>query len=293
MKYLRMSRRRNNARYSGANAREAVERIVLRVMIGFSLLATVADATGWLDKLAPGRTSSSITLGILSTIIVFLLLERRSAPAIEHIRTTVIRLDEENRRQRDDRYGGVVKTHNDFTDSVFNGHIRYARNSVTIFNTWAPNLAAFDRELRDALGRGVEVRILLLFPKSPAARLRDEALRARQRQQTKPKENVRQGVYGCFRILEGIFGEVGSKQSCLRVRVYNSLPSISVYRADEHYLVGFFPHGRLAIEAPWFEVEGRATTLGEVAQQELDIVWDIGQEVNMTNWRSCLEGMQF
>src|SRR5882757_7443513 len=135
-------RRRGGAGHSGNKVAELAERIVQRVMVAFCVLAIVADATGWLDRLAPGRASSSIILGVLTTIIIYLLLERRSAPAIEHIKTLVTWLYEENRREHG--YGGVVKSHENFDDDVFNKYIRDARREVMIFNTWAPNMKAFE-----------------------------------------------------------------------------------------------------------------------------------------------------
>lgn len=281
---------RGRAGYSGDKVTEVTERIVQRVMVAFSVLAIVADATGWLDRLAPGRASSSIILGILTIIIIYLLLERRSAPAIELIKSRVTWLYNE----RQHSHGGVVRSHDKFDDNVFNEHIRDARSKVTIFNTWAPNMKAFERSLWEALNRDVTVRILLLFPTSEMAGLRDEALRAAiPGKKTDSTENVDQGVRHCLQILETIRNDIGSTRCRLQVRVYNSLPSISVYQADERYLVGIFPHGQLAIESPWLEVDGPTTTWGKLVLQELATVWDMGQEVNMSNWENSLKSIRF
>src|SRR5882757_2828156 len=115
-------RRRGGAGHSGNKVAELAERIVQRVMVGFCVLAVVADATGWLDRLAPGRASSSIILGVLTTIIIYLLLERRSAPAIEYIRKVVTAIYDMILQQRD--YGGVIKTHDKFNNDLFNKSIR-------------------------------------------------------------------------------------------------------------------------------------------------------------------------
>jgi hypothetical protein len=72
------------------------------------------------------------------------------------------------------------------------------------------------------------------------------------------------------------------------VRLFNSLPSIAVYKADERYLVSSFLHGQLAIDSAQMEVDGSATAVGEQVDREVATLWRIGCDVDLGNWRSSL-----
>jgi hypothetical protein len=70
--------------------------------------------------------------------------------------------------------------------------------------------------------------------------------------------------------------------------LYNSLPSIAVYRADETYLISSFLHGQLAIDSTQIEVDGSDTAVGEQVQRELETLWRIACDVDLGNWRDSL-----
>ena len=80
-------------------------------------------------------------------------------------------------------------------------------------------------------------------------------------------------------------------QSRLQVRLYNSLPSIAVYKADEHYLVSSFLHGQLAIDSAQIEVDGSSTPVGEQVERELATLWRIGCELDLHDWRRSLSAI--
>src|SRR5262245_28119568 len=157
---------------------------------------------------------------------------------------------------RRDRYAGLDRVHESFSNELFVRHLESARH-VTILNTWIPNLDLLQNALGAALVRRAEVRILLLYPYSDVARRRDQALRTRGVTRLDGSFNVQEGVERCLEILASVARRVdGEARSCLQVRVYNSQPSIAVYRADEQYLVSVFLHGQLAIQSPQFAVSG-------------------------------------
>jgi hypothetical protein len=80
-----------------------------------------------------------------------------------------------------------------------------------------------------------------------AADLRNEALRGLR--DPALEEDVQAGVARCLSTLASLFqGVRDGDRSRLQVRVYQALPSIAVYKADEHYLVSSFLH-QLAIDS--------------------------------------------
>ncbi|MEV8531528.1 hypothetical protein [Streptomyces sp. NPDC051211] len=92
-----------------------------------------------------------------------------------------------------------------------------------------------------------------------------------------------------LRTLETVFrGSPAARRGLLRVRVFNSLPSIAVYKADEHYLVSSFLHSRLAVRSPQTEIDGGGTVMGQKVQEELDTLWRIGRDIDMGDWPGSL-----
>ncbi|MEV7561602.1 hypothetical protein [Streptomyces sp. NPDC089795] len=261
---------------SGNGFRYRAERISLGAMASAGILVLLADLFGWLDKMAPGGTLPKITLLILSTVTLFLLMEFDRLKVLDNINTQIsgLTLDGLTGELRRQHYLGVTKVHTVFSDEEFKRLLGAARHEVAILQTWIPNLSRLEEELERAVTeRNVQVRILLLHPKSAVADLRDEALRA-------TRSSVDVGA--SLDILKAIHDRLAPElRTRLSVRVYNSLPSIAVYKADEHYLVSSFLHGQLAIESPQTEIDGSDTVMGRQVQKELDTLWGIGSEVDL------------
>ncbi len=268
--------------------RRTAERITLAVMASLGAVVVVAEPLG-LDRLLPVGAIPKITLLVLSTVTVFLLLEVERFQLLDKIDARVSELDIDTIAQKlkRDHYGGIIAVHHHFLEDRFIRHVESAKE-VTILNTWIPNLHRFEQLLIDALNRDAKVRILLLNPNSGVAQLRDEALRM-VRDPTLA-DNVKDGVKRCLAILESTLDVVDERRKAhLEVKLYNSLPSISVYRADAHYLVSTFFHGQLAIDSPQFEIDGTDTVLGGQVKRELDTLWGIGEKIDLRNWRTELD----
>ncbi|WP_434587487.1 hypothetical protein [Streptomyces sp. A5-4] len=274
----------------GSSIRYRAERIALALMAAAGIAVLLADLLGWLDKLAPGGALPKITLLILSTVTLFLLLEVDRLKVLDNVNTQLSKLDIDAlaRELKQEHYGGAVQVHRRFPDERFTGYVEAATREVTILQTWIPNLHRFDSELKKALiDRQVRVRVLLLHPSSPVARLRDEALRTVR--DPALDDDVRASVERCLSILESLHrGASTAARSRLQVRVYNSLPSVAVYKADERYLVSSFLHGRLAVESTQVEIDGCNTVMGREVQHEMDTLWMIGRDVDLGDWRGSV-----
>ncbi|MFF4850219.1 hypothetical protein [Streptomyces sp. NPDC001194] len=299
-------------RRRSADVRRRVEQIALGLMAASGVVVLLADLFGWLDALAPGGALPKVTLLILSTVTVFLLLELDRLKRLDEVHDDVKALDTsvqtkiENlnsnveahlskldidaiaRRLKRQHYGGVVAVHGRFPEDVFNGFLGDAADELVILQTWIPNLHHLKAAMHKALvDQQVHVRILLLHPSSPVAGLRDEALRAVR--DPALAVNVRAGVESCLAGLSQLNAELpAGSRARLRVRLYNSLPSIAVFKADQHFLVSSFLHGQLAIDSTQIEIDGADTVMGEEVQQELSTLWSIGRDVDLLDWRTSV-----
>ncbi|WP_433263436.1 hypothetical protein ACQPZF_32195 [Actinosynnema sp. CS-041913] len=265
------------------NLRRTSERIGLFAAAGLSILVALADLVGWLDKVAPGGTIQKITLLLLGSMALVVTLEVDGFAKLDEIDAKV---DWVRRAVAQGSEQGLVAVHPSLPNEDYLRCIGQARQ-VTILNTWIPNLQRLKEALADALDRRAEVRILLLYPNSLVASVRDDALRARGR--NNPEWSVKKGVGHNFAILEELLTEKRRRAAQLTVKVFNSLPSVAVYKADEHYYVSVFMHGQLAIESPQLEIQGGSTLLGRQFQQELDTLWDIGVEIDPLHWERDLD----
>lgn len=265
----------------GNKMRRMAERITLAAMAGLGILVLIAEPLG----LLPADVIPKITLLALSTVTLFLLLEVERLQLLDNIDARLSELDIDTIAQKlkRDHYAGIKVVHDRFPDDIFIQHLKSAKE-VTILNTWIPNLYKFESSLVCALNREAKIRILLLNPNSGGAQLRDEALRAVR--DPILFDNVKDGVKRCLVILESILKGVDkNREAGLEVKLYDSLPSIAVYRSDTHYFVSTFLHGQLAIDSPQFEIDGTDTIWGERVQRELDTLWTIGYEVDFRQWR--------
>jgi hypothetical protein len=251
----------------------------------------LTDLFGLLDKLSLSTTIPKITLLVLSTVTLFLLLEIDRLKQLDDVSSLLSQLDINAiaQAQKRQRYGGVIQVHPRFPEDLFTACVKSAEREVVILQTWIPNLEGLEAALADAIQRDVLVRILLLKPTSLAIGLRTEALRPLQNPARSP--DARAGVEECLSILESVFKDAGAARKWLRVRVYNSLPAVAVYRTDDHYFVSSFWHGMLAINSPQTEIDGGSTAMGQAVQRELDTLWEIGDDVDLRDWRRSIDTM--
>jgi hypothetical protein len=166
-------------------------------------------------------------------------------------------------------------------------------NEIDILQTFAPNLEFFKETFIECLKKGVNIRVLLSWTKSRAVKLREDALR-RYANGLKIKTNVESEVTKNLETLQEIFDHINGEnyQGSLEVRLYNSIPSISMYRINDYFLVGVFLHGRLAVRSFQLELTGTDTTLVNVCSEEFNKIWDMAREIMpqyLGVWRLNLE----
>lgn len=159
---------------------------------------------------------------------------------------------------------------------------------IRILNTWIPNLNNMIEPLIEALQKEATVRILLLYPRSLVAELRNEALETAPRPVL--RESVQKGVEDNLAVLHYISRHLNDRQrKQLQVRIYHSLPSISIYQVDQFCLMGLYFHGHLAINSPQSEVNIHSF-FGKRIDEEFFTLWSIAHAIHdWENWRLELD----
>ena len=187
-----------------------------------------------------------------------------------------------------DTSAGIVQVHRNL-DYHLLVDLMAAAEEIVILNTWIPELNILDDALVEALARGTYVSILMLYPDSQIAQLRNQALQMTT--QARPREDrVRRGVRHCLEVPAAIARTAGDdSRRHLRVRLYHSLPSISVYGVDDRAFFSVFLHGQVSVKSPQIEVEGQDSLMGRLVFRELETLWEAGQEFqDLEHWETEL-----
>lgn len=191
----------------------------------------------------------------------------------------------------DDAGSGIVRVHKSLDYNLLVDLMAEAEE-IVILNTWIPDLNILDDALVEALARGTYVSILMLYPDSQIARLRSQALQGSTPARAR-EDRVMPGVRHCLEVLAAIARTAGDDgRRHLRVRLYHSLPSISVYGVDDRAFFSVFLHGQLAVKSPQIEVLGQESLMGRLVFRELETLWETGHEFeDLEQWETELGDM--
>lgn len=160
----------------------------------------------------------------------------------------------------------------------FIDRISRATNEVNILDTWTRLLDDHLRDrcfgaFRDALTNGVNVRILLLNPKSKAAEQRTEEIG----HPTDVPREIRQTLFHLYAFQHELSSDLAQ---CFEVRVYSASPSVHLYRSDERAFLSFFPIGRGAHETPKLETH-MSTPWGQTVKRRFDELWNDPRTISL------------
>jgi len=74
--------------------------------------------------------------------------------------------------------------------------------------------------------------------------------------------------------------------------LYDSLPSVSIYRVDDRAFLSFFLHGQLAVKSPRIQVHGRDSIMRRLMTRELETLWQIGTDfTDITQWQTEMQSI--
>jgi hypothetical protein len=143
---------------------------------------------------------------------------------------------------------------------------------IRILQTFIPHaahLASFDGELLRAITAKSQVEVLLCDPWSPVCQIRQSALDPEGAVDVKAE--IERNLFH-FQALRRKLPEAA--KSRLTVRVYSTLPSMSIYQVDDTFICGNYFHGTLAINGPQFLVTSQDCQLGRWFEEEHRNIWE-------------------
>jgi len=164
---------------------------------------------------------------------------------------------------------------------------------VAILQTFAPNLEHYRTHLSRCLQAGVRVRILLAWPYSLAAGLREEVLKRYAAEPLAEDFAIQSSVIANLETLEATIRACRHPAN-LEIRLYDTLPSLSLYRAGSTLLAAPFLHGALAIHTFQLELDLRASDalLTGTLLNDFERMWTVARPFMPApdrNWRNELK----
>ena len=164
---------------------------------------------------------------------------------------------------------------------------------VAILQTFAPNLEHYRAHLSRCLQAGVRVRILLAWPYSLAAGLREEVLKRYAAEPLAEDFAIQGSVIANLETLEATI-RVSRNPANLEIRLYDTLPSLSLYRAGSTLLAAPFLHGALAIHTFQLELDLGASDplLTGTLLNDFERMWTVARPFLPApdqNWRNELK----
>ncbi len=190
-----------------------------------------------------------------------------------------------------DPAAGIVRVHRNLDYQLLVECMAEA-DEIVILNTWIPELNILADALVDALARGTYVSILMLHPASNIAQLRSQAMQGSTQARFR-EDRVRPGIMHCLEVLAAIARTVDDDgRRHLRVRLYDSLPSMAVYSVDDRAFVSLFLHGPVSVHSVQIEVEGNDSLMGRLVFGELETVWEMARELEQVErWQDELDAL--
>ncbi|MEG4403746.1 hypothetical protein [Microcoleus sp. MON2_D5] len=195
---------------------------------------------------------------------------------------------------------GLTYIYPNFPRDIFGkaiDNLIYSDNSehrqVDILQTFAPNLNDYFEHLSRCIKNSVQVRILLAWPYSEAAKLREEVLRKYANSSISDEINICDCVIANLETLEKII-RVSGNPELLDIKLYDTLPSLAIYRAGGYMLAAPFLHGSLAINT--FQLELTLNTANQLIahtlQNDFELMWQVARRFYPDpnrNWRNDLK----
>jgi hypothetical protein len=167
------------------------------------------------------------------------------------------------------------------------------QQEVAILQTFAPNLEHYRAHLNRCLEAGVRVRILLAWPYSLAAGLREEVLKRYAAEPLAEDFAIQGSVIANLETLEATI-RTSRNPAKLEIRLCDTLPSLSLHRAGSTLLAAPFLHGTLAIHTFQLELDLRASDalLTGTLLNDFERMWTVARPFLPApdqNWRNELK----
>lgn len=168
---------------------------------------------------------------------------------------------------------------------------------VEILQTFAPNLNYFQHELIACIRHQVSVRIVLSWPLSVIATFREDVLNQYASSAHHEPINFKHEVEENLETLRNIIlvSGVDLTQNLLQIKLYDTIPSLAIYRAGDYMLVSSFFHSQLAINSFQLGINLSAnhSLIVDTYQKDFWKMCELSKDFTKAlvdeNWRNTLE----
>ncbi len=176
-------------------------------------------------------------------------------------------------------------------NKIINSH-NQEQKQVDILQTFAPNLDDYFQHFLECIENNVRIRILLAWPYSQAAQLREDVLRKYCTPRFDDEINIRDCVIENLEMLEKVIS-LSKHASNIEIKLYDTLPSLAIYRAGNYILAAPFLHGSLAINTFQLELKLDASNqlIVQTLQKDFALMWQVARQFHPDpnrNWRNDL-----
>jgi hypothetical protein len=156
--------------------------------------------------------------------------------------------------------------------------MRECSKEVAVLNTYLVEPHSFEQAFVGASQNGAKIRILLLDPDSAVARQRSIDMWPGD----DPTDADETYVPSQIRMTLDEFRRISRANNLknVEIRLYNTLLSVQLFRCDDDLYLGFFPHGKKALQAAQMKIHGY-TYISNQFLTEFDLVWNSAKAVNL------------
>lgn len=199
--------------------------------------------------------------------------------------------------------GNLKNVHKQFPLQVFQSRIEETlklsqggvQKEIWILQTFIPDFHNLTELLTQSIRNNIKVRILLIWTHSQFMLNREEALK--RYAGISQEFSIQEKVIGNLENLESIINCTDDSSCNLEIRLYDSSPTISIYRSDNYILAGFFTHNKLAVNSFQLEIDINIMTnyINDDIVNEFNTIWMMGKDFSLelrnSNWRNSLENL--
>lgn len=171
----------------------------------------------------------------------------------------------------------TVLSVNDYIDNIY-----LTNRQIWILQTWIGNMNEFGGALRSAVERGLDVKIAILNPKSDFLKYRSSDLQVTHSTSIKK-------IWSNLDKLEKLAIDNNFPDD-FEVRLYDSTPTMGMYRLDDVLNLGFYWRKKNSTKGPNLVLQLKNAQNYFISRQALehfDLVWNEAETLNFrkTNWR--------
>jgi hypothetical protein len=173
----------------------------------------------------------------------------------------------------DNTHFGVHSILPNFPNEKFISLLENSKHKIRLLNTWVPRLEDYESPIKEVLKKGVDVEMLLLHPKSPIVELREKTLNHNKIAEV---VSVKNGLNSNRKIIKNIaeYKQDKNLNGNLSLRLYNTVPAISIFQVDDTMYVSIFVHGKLAVDSPQMKIIDDQSNMRKFIEDEFNEIWN-------------------